>query len=253
MFIIPPASIYEDKATTPGKDNITYTAYNYLGSGIVPSIKRNHFEVALRLTNNFFHKCDVIDFGCADGAFIPSLAKYFNHVVAIDIRRESIEICSNLVSELSLNNVTLFCNDKITIDDIRSRIGRSSHILYLLETLEHIGDKSDLFGSKIDFLTQLFTLLDDDGIIVISVPKMIGIPFLLQRLGLRIFRSIRDPISIINLAKSVLGNTTALEWEWSGGHLGFNHKKLEILLRNEFKIVKKKNLLFQVEYVIKKC
>ena len=254
LFITPPSAVYQHEGTIYWKKKyMTYSEYNYLRSGTASFFKKQHFEEVLRLTKDFFHKYNVIDFGCGDGIFIYSLAKCFNSVVGVDVNLGSIEIASKLVSELNLSNVKLICNNKLTIDHIKTNMTENNyHILYLLETLEHTGDNSALYTSKINFLKELFTLLDDGGIIVISVPKMIGISFLVQRFGLMIFDMPRDQISIINLLKtSLLDDTSDLEKLWNGEHLGFNHKKLEVHLMNEFQIVKKKSLLFQVLYVIR--
>jgi len=252
LFIIPPSTAYRQEGLAYWKKYRTYSEYNYLGSGIIPFLKKQHFEEALRLTKNFFHKCNVIDFGCGDGIFLYSLARHFTNVIGVDYSPSSIEIALKVVAQLCLGNVKLICNNKLSMDYVKTSMTENYHIMYLLETLEHVGDNAMLYKSKINFLKELFTLLDDGGLIVISVPKMSGISFLIQRFGLMTFRMHREPISIINLLKaSLLEDTSDLEKQWNGGHLGFNHKKLEAYLRDEFQIVKKKNLLFQVLYVIR--
>ena len=222
--------------------------------GISSYVKTRHFETSLRLTQEYFYKHDVIDFGCADGLFLPSLAKYFNYVIGVDKNPSFIKIASKLCDKLCLNNVELICNDTLNINDVKARIStKKYHILYLLETLEHVGDKDNIYESKVDFLKEIFTLVDEQGIIVISVPKMVGMSFLIQRLGLKLLGMYREPISITNLVKASLFNdTTDLEKKWNGGHLGFNHEKLERHLRNEFLILEKKDIFFQVVYVIRK-
>ena len=229
----------------------TYSEYNYLRPGIASYFRTRHFEHALLLTREHFHKCNVIDFGCGDGPFLPSLAKYFNRVLAIDKHPKYIELASKVVSSTGLDNVELLCNRDLTSDDIKSKMGNENyHILYLLETLEHVGDKSNLWGSRVDFIKELSGLIDESGMIVISVPKMIGISFLLQRLGLFLSGAHREPISMNNVLRaSLFDDTTDLEKRWQGGHLGFNHKKLESHLGKEFHILKKKTLLFQLVYV----
>lgn len=252
-YIQPPRDIYLSEESHYYKDK-TYAEYNYLRPGLVSYIKTRHFELSLKLTRDYFHKCNVIDFGCADGVFLPSLAKNFTRVVAIDRVPGFIELSSKLVSAMGLNNVELICNDNLTINDTKSRLsGEKYHILYLLETLEHVGDKDSLYDSKINFLKEVSTLIDEHGLIVISVPKMVGISFLIQRIGLAITRSLRESISLSDLFKACfLNDTTGLEKRWKGGHLGFNHRKLESYLKNEFRLLKKRDLLFQVVYIIKK-
>lgn len=253
-YIQPPIDIYSSEKSHYYKEYKTYAEYNYLRPGLVSYIKTRHFELSLKLTRDYFHKCNVIDFGCADGVFLPSLAKYFTRVVAIDIVPSFIELSSKLVSVMGLNNVELICNDNLTINDTKSRLsGEKYHILYLLETIEHVGSKDSLYKSKIDFLKEIATLVDEEGIIVISAPKMVGISFLIQRIGLALLGLNREPISMSNLLKaSFLGDTTDLEKRWQGGHIGFNHEKLETQLKNEFHILKKKDIFFQVLYAIRR-
>ena len=62
----------------------TYTKYNYTKQGIASFLRVRHFEHALRLTREHLCEFNAIDFGCADGPFLPSLSGYFRHVVAID-------------------------------------------------------------------------------------------------------------------------------------------------------------------------
>jgi len=212
-----------------------------------------HFEMALDLTHPYFHKANAIDFGCGDGAFLPSLSKYFSQVTGIDKDPNFFKIASSLVNSQGMGNVELLCNDSMSFQDMKSHLSAKDYsVLYLLETLEHVGNKDKLFESKIDFLHDLFTLVRKDGVIVISVPIMVGAPFLIQRIGLALTNSYRESISFREIIKSVLfGDTATLENRWNGGHLGFNHIKLEQKLNTEFHIIKKINLLFQVIYLIK--
>lgn len=258
-FVRPPYITLEGFNYLPEKGIKTYSEYNYLRPGLASFLRAKHFEYALRLTKEYFQGCNVIDFGCADGPFLPSLARYFNHVVGIDWEPEFVAQASKVVNLLGLTNTGLICNRDLTMQDVKRKLGkREYHILFLLETLEHIGDKSNLWESRVKFVKELFTLVDETGIIVISVPNMVGIPFLLQRLGLLFSNAEREAMSRIDLLRaSFLNYTTDLEQQWEGwhmgkiGHLGFNHRKLESYLRKEFNILEVKNILFQVIYVCK--
>jgi 2-polyprenyl-3-methyl-5-hydroxy-6-metoxy-1,4-benzoquinol methylase len=226
----------------PEKGIKTYSEYNYLRPGIASFLRTRHFEHALRLTKNYFHKCNVIDFGCGDGPFLPSLARYFNYVAGIDMSPKFVEFASKVVSVTGLRNVEVICNCDLTMHHLESELAkRKYHILFLLETLEHVGDKSNLWESRVNFVKELFDLIDERGIIIISVPNMVGIPFLLQRLGFFLLGANREPISKTNLLRaSFFDDTTDLEREWQAGHLDFNHKKLEGHLRKEVHILKRK-------------
>ena len=81
---------------------------------------------------------------------------------------------------------------------------------------------------------------------------MIGIPFLAQRVGLSIVGACRQKISTKDLLKAVLfKNTSRLEHQWDGLHLGFNNDKFERSLKKRFEVIKK-NLFFQSIYVCRR-
>lgn len=253
-FIKPSGKIYSSPEFNYIKGSNTYAEYNYLKSGISSYIKLKHFETALKMTKKYFHKYNVIDFGCADGVFLPSLANYFNHVIGIDINPGFIDIASKMLDETGLRNLQLICNREKSIDQIRNEIiKREYSILFLLEVIEHIGDKNSPWESRIDFLKKISALIEKRGIIILTTPKMIGLSFLLQQSGLTLFKLSRENISFKNLLKAgLLKNTEDLEKIWDGGHLGFNHKKLERYLFKEFRLLKKKELLFQTAYMFQK-
>ncbi len=250
-YYIPPIKVSLEDYTYAGR-YCSYSDYNYLQGGILSFLKIMHFEQALKMTRIYFGKINVIDFACADGPFLPSLSKYFRNVVAVDHNPDLVKLASKLVQEMRLNNVTVICNVDLTWDDLKSKLGGYKyHILYMLETLEHVGDKSAPWDSRVHFLKELSGLVEKDGVIVLTVPKMIGISFLLQRLGLFVLNKEREPLSMSDLLRASLFNDTKnLESQWDYGHLGFNHKKLEECLKNNFKIIKKKNIIFQVAYIL---
>lgn len=228
----------------------TYSEYNYLKPGIVSKLKRRHFEIALQLTTNKFHKVNVIDFGCGDGFFLPSLTNYFSHVVGIDQQQQNITIASEWVKQLEINNVDLICNQGLTSQELKRELSNKRYdIIFLLEVLEHIGDSDNPKSSnpiRIKFLKEIFELISDNGLIVISIPKMVGMSFLFQRIGLTFFRLHREHISLIDFIKAVLfKDTSKLENSWNGGHIGFNNIEFESYLYEEFNILTKRESLFK--------
>lgn len=256
-FIPPPFLTLGGFNYLPEKNAKTYSEYNYLKPGIARFLRTRHLEYALLMAEGYSSNCNVIDFGCADGALLPSLSKRFHHVVGIDSEPDFVKLAAKVVNAANLENVELICNRSLTMDDARAKLrGREYHMLFLLETLEHIGDKNNPWESRVEFVKELFTLIDKKGVIVISVPVMVGIPLLIQRTGLFMFNAKRDKASKAGLLKAYfLNNTDDLEKQWQPwqvgetGHIGFNHKKLEVCLKREFNVLEVKNILFQVLYV----
>ena len=87
-FIQPPRELFSEERlrvleNSENYEYIPYSEYNFFKPGFSSLIKKLHFEIALRLTRKYFYKSSAIDFGCADGIFLPSLSKYFKSVLAI--------------------------------------------------------------------------------------------------------------------------------------------------------------------------
>jgi len=253
LYRPPPSEIYDaiEGSYQPGIS--TYAEYNYLGGGPVAHVKAAHFEVALQEARPWFGSTPVIDFGCADGVMVPSLARHFGEVLAIDRQQEFVDITQRVIDGCGLGNASVMCNAGIGMDELAERLRpRGYAVAFLLETLEHIAEPQDLYGSRAAFVAQLLALLRDDGIVIASVPTMVGSAFLIQRAALAAFRMDREPISKRELLDAVVRrDTDALEPRWeSWRHLGFNHLKLERALRERFRILAHRNLFFSQVYVL---
>lgn len=95
--------------------------------------------------------------------------------------------------------------------------------------------------------------LEPGGVVVISVPKMVGMPYLLKygiQSLLRLPHEHQDTRAL--LRAGLWKDTSATEPQWSGGHLGFNNAKLERYLHKRFRIARKRDFLFSEFYVIRK-
>ena len=158
------------------------------------------------------------------------------------------------MDSVGLSNVTVFCNESVDLAGLKEQIPKREYrVLFLLEVIEHIGEREALYATKLEFLRGLFGLLAPDGVVVLSVPRMVGLSFLTQRMGFAALRIHREAMSMGHLLRaSFLCDTAELEKEWdSSKHLGFNDRKLEQHIdRSELRILKRKNLLFQKVLVI---
>ncbi len=257
LFVKPPLEIYQSIPFTrdmgkKGISHATYAEYNYLAPGLASKIRTQHFETCLRLTSKYFGDSHAIDFGCADGVLLPSLSKYYHSVVGIDRQQYMIDASRIAVEKLGLSNITLLCNADLSFELLKERLPEKRYrVLYLLETLEHIGEREDPWESRVEFLKKLSGLIEREGVLVVSVPKMVGPAFLIQRLGLALVNAHRASISLAETLKAgLLYNTSELERRWEGDHLGFNHIKLEKAMKREFRSVKKVDLPFQAVYLL---
>ena len=245
-FILPDRSLVEDAAMGAQ----SYAIFNYYGKGLIAAVKRRRFQRALALGATV-HAHRVIDMGCADGILLPSLAQYYDHVAAVDIDQDFVTRSERLVRAIGLNNVRVYCNADLGVDQLREHLGGGYQMMYLLETLEHIGNLPDIWASKIAFLNDCFALIESGGRIVISVPKMVGMIILLKNLVQRIFGLGHDSLTWRQLLRSAfLKNTDDLEPLWEGHHEGFNHLKLERHLERSFQIHERRESLVSVFYLL---
>lgn len=252
LFIEPARAPYFDAGRTYTEDAPTYGAHNYF-SGPASCVKRVHFEAALRAARPYFGG-RAIDFGCADGVLLPSLAQHFRSVWAIEQDRALLSTAGQVVEHHALGNATLTCNEGGELPVRPQGWEAGADVLFLLETLEHVGDRERMWDSRAEFVEALFGLLRPGGRVLVTVPNMVGLGFLAQRVALRGLGLPRErKLSRKEFWRAVaLGDTAVLERRWKAphGHLGFNHRRLESALESRFEIVRRRHLLFQVLYVL---
>lgn len=239
LFVLPSTDVYTDssRGMYSACGSRSYSHYNYLRPGIIQKLKRGRFERALKLAKPYFHSGAALDIGCADGVFLPSLVEYFDRVVGVDSDAKHLDIAAALVSATSMPKVSLICNAGLSFDALRERVGKGFRVAFVLETLEHVGSLPSLYETKADFVEGVLSLLEPDGIIVASVPRMVGVRFLIKYLiqvGFNIPTEKMGPGDL--LRASFLNDTTRLEPRWSGTHIGFNHLLLTRALRARYDV-----------------
>lgn len=261
-FVRPAPGILESEAESYIGSYRTYAHYNYLRPGPIAALKRRRFDIALSLARPWFHRTGAIDFGCADGVLLPSLARYFPRVAAVDHDPRVIPIARRVVEESRLETVDVVNSHNMAFPALRARLqgprgDREYGVMFLLETLEHVGPDlpadQDQYAYRMQFVQELFTFLAPPARIIISVPRMTGLGFLTRYVTQSTLGMPHERMPMADaLRAGILGDTQALEPQWTGGHLGFNDRKLERELKKAFTIVDEKRLPFSLIYTIEK-
>jgi len=261
-FVRPTPGILESEAECYLGQFRTYSHYNYLRGGPIAALKRRRLDIALSLARQWFHRTGAIDFGCADGVLLPSLARYFPRVAAVDHDSHVIPIARRLVEESHLESVDVIDSRHMPFPALRSRLqgprgDREFGILFLLETLEHVGPPPSLVIDRheyrLQFVRELFTFLVPPARIIISIPRMTGLGFLTRYVTQTTLGLAHERIPVADaLRAGILGDTTALESQWSGGHVGFNERTMERELRKAFTIVEERRLPFSLVFAIER-
>jgi 2-polyprenyl-3-methyl-5-hydroxy-6-metoxy-1,4-benzoquinol methylase len=254
-FVRPDSRVFQESEAGYRGAFRTYSQYNYLRPGLIPWLKCQRFEIALRLAEPQFGRGTAADFGCADGVLLPSLARAFPRAVGIDIDRGSTTVASAVVADLGLHNVDVCCSDTCAdgIPSIHALPNAPFRVMFLLETLEHIGEPGNLVSIQRDFVAKLFELVETGGQIIVSVPRMVGSGFLAKYLARRLLRIRGDAITWGEAMRAgLLHDTRDLAAQWSGSHEGFNDVALERALSQTFRLVRKRTTLFTRFWVLER-
>ncbi len=112
-------------------------------------------RIVLKLTfkyTNLVKNCKVLDFGCGTGGFSSLLSKHFD-VIGLDTSPLAIEFCR----KRGLKNLFLGSIDDFPANDYLLKG------VFALDVIEHIDDDRAI-------LRKLFSILQKDGYLVITVP-----------------------------------------------------------------------------------
>jgi 2-polyprenyl-3-methyl-5-hydroxy-6-metoxy-1,4-benzoquinol methylase len=237
------------------KEYLTYSHYNFLRPGLIAKIKSRRFEVALRMAREHFGKTGAIDMGCADGILLPSLSRYFPHVVGIDPDERVLATARGLLSGIGATNVELIANAGLSTDDLLERLsGRAYGVMFLLDTLEHIGrSPASMYDDKLAFVDEMFRLLVPGGVMIISVPKMVGPAFLAKYAVQTALGMHRERVSATELFRAgLLLDASPLEPHWSGGHIGFDQRRLARLVKDRVDVLEQRSLTATLMWAIRR-
>lgn len=140
-----------DKSYAESK-NVTYISSN----PIIRYIWWRRLENLLKFTK-YRRSNNVLDLGCGEGVFLPTLSRNYTHVDATDI---DITTAISLKEHFSLDNVNLI-NDNICDSKLKNN---SYDLIFAASILEHLKNLSDV-------LNTIKRILKKDGLLIYSVPS----------------------------------------------------------------------------------
>lgn len=120
---------------------------------------------------NFDENYRILDVGCADGPFLPTLNYYAKNIVATDINKELIERSNYITKNVLFNSkkINLMTSDGLALP-FRNE---SFNAIFCLEVLEHVKDPRIV-------IEEIYRILKKKGTFISTVPVEIG-PSLLMR------------------------------------------------------------------------
>lgn len=201
---------------------------------------RYRFSLAMKILSGMKFN-SVLDYGAGDNRF---LSKINNK----DVKLYAFEPIQNVDST---ENITVYK----TIEQLQNK---RFDVITCFEVLEHFNEESQL-----EFINRFHNLLSVNGKVIISVPVEIGISSLIKNIR-RLRYGKKTYKDYLNIWRCLWGLEVPEIRKLEGfipSHIGFNHNRLEVLLKKFFKIKKRiyspikflpATLNSQVFYILKK-
>lgn len=127
-----------------------------------PPPVRFYYWRKLKLVSSLFKynpRSVVLDVGCGPGIFIPTLANFFDRVIAIDINDDDLRIARRVCESLKIKNVSLF-----NINLVNAPIQNESiDIVFAIDVFEHIESLSLM-------VDNLCAMMNNDAMLIVSAP-----------------------------------------------------------------------------------
>lgn len=178
----------------------------------------------------------ILDIGCADGPFLPTLNYYARSIVANDINEEYIMESKNLIDNKlkKSKKINLACSDGQALPFRESKFD----LIFCLEVLEHVKNPDR-------FIKEIFRVLRKHGTLICTLPVEIGFSLLIRTFIGKIVNFKRPDYSLKQLIQNVLLKRPEARPEYIGhreyggetGHKNFDWRVIKQKIKLYFKIV----------------
>lgn len=193
--IISLTSFFEQKSNRHFNDSYHYCHNLYNSESLLIKF---YIYRHLYFANNMadFEKNKIIlDLGCADGPFLPTLNYYGNRIIGVDLLFDWLQRARELINykKYPLKNVILLNAEGHYLPFKNNCID----MIYCLETFEHI-------PNSVNLINEIFRILKRNGILIYSLPIEIGISLLIRQLIGKITKFEREHYSLRELVRNGL-------------------------------------------------
>ena len=179
----------------------------------------------------FSENSRILDIGCADGPFLPTLNYYAKSIIANDIISDRVREAKNLV-DYKLNKtkkINLICSDGQNLPFKENNFD----IVFCLEVLEHIIRPDQ-------FLRELLRVLKKNGTLICTLPIEIGLSLLIRNLIGKISHFQRPTYNLKQYFQRIFLKKGDREYLGEIGHKNFDWRVIKKNLNLHFKILKRK-------------
>lgn len=189
----------------------------------------SRFKIAQKiLKNNNSNR--VLDYGTGDGEFLKQLYENFPELNDISAYEPLVERYDEVAKNISsYNKISVYRNIK--------DIDKKFDTIFCMEVFEHLN-----FKISMQALENISCLLNDRGLLIVSIPIEIGLGGFLKNLVRIAIRQTHEGTNLKNLFKILFGLKIVRnnDVDFIASHIGFSHVDLESLVKKAgFNIIKK--------------
>ena len=189
-----------------------------------------HFIYALNIVKlNQEKEKTILDIGCGDGPFLPSLNNYGKRIIGLDLMLGMIIKAKDLIDfkKFRLNNVFLLNADGLNLPIKDNTVD----IVFCLETFEHIPNTRKL-------INEIFRILKFKGILIYSLPIEIGFSLIIRQLVGKITSFQRESYTFKELLRNGILKKPSHRINSIGTHKDFDWRIIQKLINKKFKQLK---------------
>lgn len=195
----------------------------------------NSFSIEIYIYRHLFYTLNfaklnetkiILDLGCGDGPFLPTLNKYGKRIIGLDFRIEPLFKAKNLINykKYPLKNILLLNADGLHLP-IKDK---SINIVFCLETFEHI-------PNSIMLINEIYRILRDSGELFYSLPIEIGFSLLIRQIVGKISNFPRDSYTFKELFRNIILKKPPKRINNPWTHKNFDWRIIQRLINRKFK------------------
>ena len=217
---------FNQKLEIKSKNLYSYSKLLYdSDSLIINFMMYRHLYYALSLAK-LDEKKIILDLGCSDGPFLPTLNKYGKKIIGLDYSYEWLLDAKNLINyrRYPLKKTVLLNAEgqHLPFKD------KSLDLVFCLETLEHV-------PNSIKFINEIFRILGENGELVYSIPIEIGISLLIRHLLGKLINFPRESYTLKELFINGVLKKPPKRINVPGNHRDFDWRVIHRLINKKFK------------------
>ncbi len=177
----------------------------------------------------FSESSRILDIGCADGPFLPTLSYYARSTVATDIDGDRVREAKNLIDYRlkKSKRLNLLCSDGHVLPFKDNKFD----IIFCLEVMEHVMNPDQV-------LRELLRVLKKNGMLICTIPIEIGLSLLIRNIIGKIAHFQRPEYNLKQMIQRVFLKKGTREYKGEIGHKNFDWRVIKHNIKLHFKILK---------------